>query len=373
MVKNMIYLDYSATTPIDEEILDLYVRIQKNFFANTTSLHALGQKSNYMFEKCKNELCEAMNIPNSEVVFTSNATEANNLAILGYLSKYNSGKVITTKIEHPSVFEVFNHLEKNGFDVVYLDVDENGIIKLEDLKNELNKETLLVSIMWVNNIVGSIQPIKEVVEILKEYPKAKLHVDMVQGITKIVPNFSFNDIDMFTLSTHKIYGPKGVGVLGYKKNIEVGKRLFGSTAQFGIKPGTLDLGLCVCTCKAIKKFLPKTLENYNYVKGLKDYLVEGLEKISYININSSKMGSPYIVNFSIENMNGETIVHALEAKEIYVSTGSSCSSKLKKPEKTILAMTNSNERATSSIRISLSYLTRKEEIDTLLKVLGDIK
>lgn len=369
----MIYLDYSATTPIDEEILELYVRIQKNFFANTTSLHALGQKSNYMFEKCKTELCETMNIKGSDVVFTSNATEANNLAILGYLSKYSSGKVITTKIEHPSVFEIFNYLEKNGFDVVYLDVDENGIIKIEELKKELDKETLLVSIMWVNNIVGSIQPIKEVVEILKSFPKAKLHVDMVQGITKIVPNFSFEDIDMFTFSTHKIYGPKGVGVLGYKKNIELGKRLFGSNSQYGIKPGTLDLGLCVCTCKAIKKFLPKTKDNFNYVKSLRDYLVKGLEQIDYIKINSPKDGSPYIVNFSIENMNGETIVHSLEAKEIYVSTGSSCSSKLKKPEKTILAITGSIERATSSIRISLSYLTKKEEIDTLLEVLGEIK
>ena len=369
----MIYFDYSATTPMDEEILELYIRMQKNFFANTTSLHLLGQRSNYMFEKCKKEMSEVLGLKNSEIIFTSNATEANNLAILGYLSKYNGGKVITTKVEHPSVFEIFKYLEKNGFEVVYLDVDSEGIIKLDDLKKELTKDTLLVSVMWVNNIVGSIQPIKEISELLKEYPKTKLHVDMVQGITKIVPDFSFNDIDMFTFSTHKIYGPKGVGALIYQNNVELGKRLYGSSSQNGIKPGTLDLGLCVCTCKAIKKYYPKTKENYEYVKKLNDRLVNGLKNIDYIEINSSCKASPYIVNISIPSMNGETVVHTLENKEIYVSTGSSCSSKLKKPEKTILAMTDSVDRATSSIRISLSPLVKEEEIDTLLKVLGEIK
>lgn len=369
----MIYFDYSATTPMDDEILELYIRMQKNFFANTTSLHLLGQKSNYMFEKCKKEMGDVLGLKNQEIIFTSNATEANNLAILGYLSKYNTGKIITTKIEHPSVFEIFKYLEKNGFDVVYLDVDSDGIIKIDELKKELTKDTLLVSIMWVNNIVGSIQPIKEISEILKEYPKTKFHVDMVQGIAKIEPDFSLSNIDMFTFSTHKIYGPKGVGALIYKQNLEIGKRLYGSNAQNGIKPGTLDLGLCVCTCKAIKKFYPKTFENYNYVKKLNEKLVKGLKEIDYVEINSTSKSSPYIVNISIPSMNGETVVHALEEKEIYVSTGSSCSSKLKKPEKTILAITGSVERATSSIRISLSPLVREEEIDILLKVLGEIK
>lgn len=369
----MVYFDYSATTPIDDEILDLYVRIEKDFFANTTSLHRLGQRSNFMFEKCKNELLTTLGLTNHEVIFTSNATEANNLAVLGYLSKYKSGKVITTKIEHPSVFEIFKHLEKSGFDVVYLDVLENGIIDIEKLKKELTKDTLLVSIMWVNNIVGSVQPIDEVVKVLKDYPRTKLHVDMVQGMCKIKPNFSFNDIDMFTFSTHKIYGPKGVGALIYKKNLELDRRLYGSNAQNGLKPGTLDLALVACTCKAIKKFYPLTEKHYNYVKELNKILVDGLKKIEYVHINSNSECSPYIVSISVPSINGETLVHALENKEIYVSTGSSCSSKLSTLEKTIFAMTSSIDLAKSSIRISLSHLVTEEEINILLKALGEIK
>ncbi len=367
-----MYFDYSATTPMDSEILDLYCDIQKKYFANTTSLHSLGQRSNYLYEKAKREILETLKVKNHDIIFTSNATEANNLSILGYLSKYSKGKVITTKIEHPSVYEVFKHLENNGFEVCYLNVDEAGIINLDELKKELTKDTLLVSIMWVNNIVGSIQPIDKVIEILKEFPKTKLHVDMVQGLTKIVPNFDMNDIDMFTMSTHKIYGPKGIGTLIYRKNIEISPFLYGSSAQNGLKPGTFDLGLVACTCRAVKKYFPQTLNNYNYVNKLKEKLIEGIKKIDNIHINSIN-GSPYIINISIPNINGETIVHQLEQKDIYVSTGSSCSSKLKKPEKTILAMTNSIDLATSSIRISLSHLTKDEEVDKLLIALGEIK
>lgn len=369
----MIYLDYSATTPIDNEILDLYVRIEKEFFANTTSLHRLGQRSNYMFEKCKKELLDTLELNNNEIIFTSNATEANNLAVLGYLAKYKTGKIITTKIEHPSVYEIYKHLEEIGFNVIYLDVLENGIIDLEELKKVIDKDTLLVSVMWVNNIVGSIQPIGEIIEILKDYKKTKLHVDMVQGLCKVDPSFSLNDVDMFTFSTHKIYGPKGVGALVYKRNIDLEKRLYGSSSQNGLKPGTLDLALAVCTCKAIKKFYPLTLKHYEYVKELNERLIKGLKNIPYVHINSKSGASPYIVSISIVGVNGETLVHSLEEKEIYVSTGSSCSSKLAKPEKTILAMTNSIDLAKSSIRISLSHLVKKEEIDEFLSALGEIK
>ena len=368
----MIYLDYSATTPIDEEILELYVRIQKNFFANTTSLHALGQKSNYMFEKCKTELCETMNIKGSDVVFTSNATEANNLAILGYLSKYSSGKVITTKIEHPSVFEIFNYLEKNGFDVVYLDVDENGIIDINQLKEEMNKDVLLVSIMWVNNITGAIEPIKEVINILKDYKKAKLHVDGVQGLCKIEMDFDINDIDFFTFSAHKFFGPKGVGGLLYKKEIALGKHIFGSNVQNGLKPGTVDLAGSVAACKALKIYMKTIKERYEYVNSLRNRLVNGIKNIEKIVFNSNEKCSPYIFNISFIGRNGETIIHTLEEKEIYVSTGSACSSKLKKPEKTILAISGNEDRALSSIRVSLCHLTTLNEVDSLIKAIKEI-
>ena len=368
----MIYLDYTATTPMDSEIIELYARLQREFFANSSSLNKLGQRSDYMISRCKEDIFNTLGIKNYDIVFTSNATEANNIAILGYLSNYKSGHIITTKIEHPSVFEVYKHLEGVGFKVDYLDIDENGKIKIDQLKKLINKETLLVSIMWVNNIIGAVEPIKDVIEILKDYPKCRLHVDGVQGICKVEPDFDFNKIDFLTLSAHKIYGPKGIGGLIYKKNLEIGKIMYGSNAQKGLKPGTMDVGLVGCMCKAIKKYYPLTEKHYEYVKSLQDRLIEGLKKLDRVHINLVGE-SPYITAISIPNINGETIVHALEEREIYVSTGSSCSSKLKKPEKTIMALTNNESLATSLIRISLSHLSTVSDVDVLVCALEKIK
>lgn len=367
----MKYFDYTATTPVDEEVLDTYIKTTKNFFANTSSLHKLGQRSNLMYTKAIEQLLEVLNIKDHNVIFTSNATEANNLGILGITNKYQTGKIITTKIEHPSVYETIKSLE-NTYDVVYLDIDEKGIIDVNQLKEELDNNTILVSIMWVNNIIGTVQPIKEIIELLKQYPKAKLHVDMVQGLCKIEPNFDLNDIDMFTFSTHKIYGPKGIGGLFIKKNITLDKRLFGSGIQYGIKPGTLDLSLICATVKSFKKFYPLTKTHYTDVKEKMEYLRKHINNNKIIINTPINNISNYILNISIPSINGETIVHALEQKEIYVSTGSACSSKLKKPEKTILALTKSEELATTSIRISLSHLVTYNELDELIQTLNQL-
>lgn len=368
----MRYFDYTATTPIDKEILDTYVRVQNNYFANTTSLHSLGQKSNSLLEQASLEIKELLDLKEHNIVYTSNATEANNLAIYGIVKKHATGKIITSKIEHPSVYEVFKNLEAEGYEVVYLNVNEKGIIDIEQLKAAINKNTLLVSIMWVNNIVGAIEPIKEVIDIVKKYPRAKLHVDAVQGITKIVPNFSFNDIDLLTISAHKIYGPKGIGALFYHQSIELTKRLYGSNVQYGIKPGTIDLALVVSLCKTLKKFFPLTLKHYEYVLSLNKRLRQELANNKAVVFNSTDECSPYIINISLPEVSGETVVHILEAKEIYVSTGSACSSKLRKPEKTVYNMTKSEKLATTTIRISLSYLLLFDDVDYLAKEIGAI-
>lgn len=367
----MNYFDYTATTPIDEEVLDTYIKTTQNFFANANSLHKLGQKSNMMYTKAMEQLLQTLNLNNHNVIFTSNATEANNLGILGICEKHNTGKIITTKIEHPSVYETCKSLEER-YNVVYLDIDEKGVIDLNQLEKELNNETILVSIMWVNNIIGSIQPIDKVIKILKKYPKVKLHIDMVQGFCKVLPNFDLNDIDIMTFSTHKIYGPKGIGGMFIKKNISLKPRLYGANNQYGIKPGTLDLSLICATVKAFKKYYPLTLTHLKDVKCKYEYLINSINN-SKIIINTPQYNiSYYILNISIPSINGETIVHMLEQNEIYVSTGSACSSKLKKPEKTIFALTKSFELATSSIRISLSHLTTYAQIDNLVAILNKI-
>ncbi|MDD3107079.1 MAG: cysteine desulfurase family protein [Bacilli bacterium] len=373
----MIYFDYGATTPIDDEVLDAYIKTQKQFFANTSSSHKLGLQSNYMLEKATQEIKDTLGLSDHNIVYTSNATEANNLGIYGVVHQYpntsqKKWRVFTTKIEHPSVFEVFHHLEEEGYDVIYLDVDEQGIVNIQQLQSQINKDTILVSIMWVNNIIGSIQPIQEILDILKAYPKATFHMDAVQGLCKVVPNFPLSQVDMFTMSTHKIYGPKGIGFLAYRKSIALNKRLYGSQTQFGIKPGTIDLALVVATCKALKIYYPSTQEHSATVAKMNQYLLEQLKSIEGIFINSPIQAVPFIVSISLPSVNGETIVHQLESKEIYVSTGSACNAKTKKPEKTIYAITHQLDRALSTIRISLSHLTTISELDMLIATLKEI-
>ncbi|MDD3191920.1 MAG: cysteine desulfurase family protein [Bacilli bacterium] len=368
----MIYLDYGATTPIDPEVMETYIKTSSMFFANPTSLHQLGQKSNYQFGLAVKEIKEVLNLPNHDIVFTSNATEANNLALFGLAELQSKGRIITTRIEHASVYEVMHELEKK-YEVIYLEADENGVIKMEDLKQACTKSTILVSIMWVNNVLGTIQPIREILSWLKDFPKVKVHVDIVQGLGKIHPDFPFSAIDVLTFSTHKLYGPKGIGGMLYKKGLVFQKRLFGSSAQYGIKPGTFDLSLVMATAKAIKKFHQAVDQHQTYMKELYFFLRTGLEKLPFVVINTPKEQiTYYVMNISIPSIAGETIVHALEAKEIYVSTGSACSSKLKKPEKTIFSQTKDLIRSTSSIRISMSHLTTKEELQILLAALSEI-
>lgn len=366
------YFDYTATTPVDDEVLQTYVNTTKNFFANTTSLHKLGEESKHMYEVCMDTIKNTINVKNHNLIFTSNATEANNLAIFGVVENYKSGKIITTKVEHASVYNTIKSLE-DKFEVVYLDIDKNGIVDLNQLKEELTQDTILVSIMWVNNIIGTIQPIKEVIEMIKPYKKCHLHVDSVQGFCKVEPSFDFNDVDLFTFSTHKLYGPKGIGGLFVKDNLNMSKRIYGSTSQYSIKPGTFDVSLIASTAKCFKKFYPKTSTLKEDVKCKFLYLYDKLSKNSKITINTPLNNiSYYILSISIEGIRGETMVHYLENKKIYVSTGSSCSSKLSTPEKTILALTNKESLATSTLRISLSYLVTYEEIDALVNALEEI-
>ncbi|HOA78191.1 MAG: cysteine desulfurase family protein [Bacilli bacterium] len=365
----MIYLDYAATTPVDEDVLDTYARIQKEFYANTNSLHLLGQRSNYLFEKIKQETAGLLGINGHNLVFTGSASEANNIAILGIARKYPRGKIITTKIEHPSVYAAYRQLEREGLTVKYLDVDSAGVIDTKQLAGYLDSDVVLVSIMWVNNIVGAVQPIKEAAELIKLYPKAKLHVDAAQGLCKIEPEFALGDIDLLTFSSHKIYGPKGVGLLAFKKNIEFEKIMHGSDAQYNVRPGTVDLAGAAAFCKAVKKFYPETSRNYKAVKRLNRRLREKLGGLPGVIINGGSDASPYIFNISIPGRNGETIVHGLEKDAIFVSTGSACSSKLKEPERTILNMTGSKDIALSSVRISLSHRTSDDDLDKLTESL----
>ena len=370
----MIYLDSTATTKPNEEVIKTYQKVLTDFWHNPSSPYTLGQIANNLFQDSINHIKRLIDTPNHNIVFTQSATISNNLAIFGVTNKYQNKqmKVITSKIEHPSVYNPFKSLEEKGFNVVYLNVDECGIINLEQLKKEIDQDTLLVSIMWVNNIIGTIEPIEEIIKIVKQYPRCRLHVDLVQGFTKINPKFKFSDIDLFSISMHKIEGLKGCGILGFKENISLGNHLVGSSQQLGINPGTIDLANAVSAAKTIRLSLESKDESYKKVLELNNYLRSQLSSVDGIYINSPKQNvSPYILNISIPKYNAETVMHYLEQKEIYVAVGSACNSKIKKPEKTVLAVTNDEQRATTSIRISLSKYISKNDLDTLVKELNN--
>lgn len=271
------------------------------------------------------------------------------------------------------MLECFQDLEKKGFNVTYLDVDQNGIIDLDMLKQSLTKDTILVSIMWVNNIIGSIQPIKEIKEILKEYPRVKFHSDLVQGITKIVPNFDFNDLDLFTFTAHKLHGLKGTALLVVNEKINLEKITKGGHQQNNLRGGTFDVAGAVCLAKTLSLSNENIQKRYNYVKSLNDYLIKELNQIPFIKINSPRMScSPYVLNFSLNNLKGETFMHYLEQYQIYLGYGSACNAKTKSLENTLMATFNDEQRASNAVRISLDDSNTVEEVKEVIEKLKEI-
>lgn len=367
----MIYFDHAATTPIRHEILDTYNDLLNNFFANPSSLHRLGQETSHLLFIAREQIASLFKRKAEEVIFTSGATEANNLAIKGYALRYqNRGKhLITSKIEHPSVLKAFEQLEKQGFECTYLDVEENGTINLEQLKNSIRNDTILVSIMAVNNEVGSINNIKEIASIVHQYPKAVFHSDTTQAIGKI--DIPYNDIDMFVLSAHKLNGLKGSGALIKRKHIELMPLLSGGGQEFDYRSGTNDFQKEVVLAKTIRLILEEQKSHYLKVKELHDYLIDLLNTNKEISLNSPIDGSPYIINFSFLSKKASVIVEALSKAGIMVSTISACSSKKTAHSYVLEAMGKSKQIYQNSLRVSFGYQNTKEEIDCFIKTLFD--
>ena len=361
----MVYLDYSATTPVDKEILDSFNNVSENFIGNPNSLHTLGSKSHDLLDKSTKQVADLLKVKPSEVIFTSGASEANNLAIFGVINQYkNRGKhIITTKLEHSSVLEPLKYLEKNGYTIDYVKLESNGKVDLNDLKNLLSKDTILVSICEVNSEIGLIQDVNEIGKIIKNYPKCIFHVDGTQAIGKKEINLS--NIDLYSFSGHKFYGLKGVGCLIKKEGIELSPIIFGGKSQTIYRSGTPTLALDVSLAKALRITFDKYKERYSKVINLNNYLIKKLKEINGIIINSNDNCVPHIINISIKGVKPETMLHALEQYEIYISTKTACSDK-EDESLSVYEFTKDHNLAKSSIRISLSYLTTIEEIDYFL-------
>jgi len=362
----MIYLDYSATTKTSDEVLDTFVKVSKDFPGNPNSLHSLGVKSRELIDASTNQIAEILGVKPNEIIYTSGASESNNAAIKGICLKYqNRGKhIITTNFEHSSIYGPISYLQELGFEVDFVKTDSNGIVDLDDLKRLLRDDTILVSITAINSEIGIIEPIEEIGKVLKDYPKCFFHSDLTQIIGK--KKIDLENVDLASFSAHKFFGIKGIGGLIKKEKISILPLIHGGKSTTAYRSGTPALPLIASLAKALRLSYIDLDNRYKYVKELNNYIKEKLSNYSNIYINSNDMCIPHILNLSIAGIKPETMLHALEEKDIYISTQTACSSG-GDYSKAVYSLTNDINRASSSIRISLSYKTTKEEVDIFIK------
>lgn len=363
----MIYLDYSATTPVNKEVLDTFSKVSLEFIGNPNSLHKLGVKSKELIDSATAQISNLLNVKPSEIIYTSGSSESNNLAIKGIALKYqNRGKkIITTELEHSSIYGPLGYLQKLGFEVLFAKLDDNGLVDIDYLESLIDDEVILVSIASVNSEVGIKQPIEKIGEMLKKYPKCHFHVDMTQSIGKT--HISLDNVDLASFSAHKIYGLKGIGCLIKKENISLEPLIHGGKSTTVFRSGTPAVALIASLAKSLRLALESSSEKYDYILSLKAKIVAHMKKYDRVVINSTDLCIPHILNMSVLGIKPETMLHALEEEDIYISTQSACSSNNAK-SKAVYALTKNDERAESSIRISLSSLTTDKEIEKLLEV-----
>lgn len=361
----MVYFDYSATTPVNKEVLDSFCRTSLDFVGNANSLHALGVNSHKLESQATEQIKKVLNVPEFEVIYTSGSSESNNTAIKGICEKYASRgkKIITTNLEHSSIYGPLGYLQKKGFEVVIVNTDDAGIVDIEHLKSLMDDTTLLVTISSVNSETGVLQPIEKIGEIIRSYSKCFFHVDMTQSIGKV--NVPFDNVDLVSFSAHKFYGLKGIGVLLKRKNIVIEPLIHGGKSTTKYRSGTPALPLIVSLSKALRLAYIDLDLKYKMVQKQYNKIVSELSKYDGVHINSNCHSIPHIINFSVENVKPESMQHALEEHDIFISTQSACASG-NTISRAVLEVTKNEEYAKHSLRISISYLTTDEEVDALL-------
>lgn len=360
----MLYFDYSATTPVNVDVLESFKEASLKYPGNPNSLHKLGREASLLIEEATLQIAELLKVKKEEIIYTSSSSESNNLAIKGIALKYqNRGKhIITTPLEHSSIYGPLHYLADLGFEIEFVSLKENGKVDIDHLKRIIREDTILVSIHSVNSELGILQPICEIGAFLKQYPKCFFHVDMTQSIGKVP--ISLENVDLASFSAHKFYGLKGIGCLVKKEKIQLLPLIHGGKSTTIYRSGTPALPLIVSMAKALRLVLEDAKRD-EQVKFCHHLLKEGLKKYKEVYINSPEDALPHILNISIPGVKPETMLHALEKYDIYVSTQSACSSSTAR-SKAVYEITKDEQRATSSIRISISYLTTKEEIEKFL-------
>lgn len=367
-----IYFDNSATTKPYDEVIDAVGIGMREYYGNPSSLHRLGIKCEKKLNEAREYFASTIKASKDEIYFTSGGSEGNNLILKGVLKPGHH--FITTTFEHQSIINTCSELEKNGVKITYLDVDNDGRISLEDLNEAITKDTALISIMYVNNEVGTIQDIEAIGKLIKERSnRAKFHVDGVQAYGKLPVDVKKMNIDFFTAAGHKIHGPKGTGFVYIKKGLVINSLISGGSQEKGFRAGTENLPAIIGFQKAAELTIASVEDNYNAVYELKKYMVDKLKGINDIRVNSPMDGSsPYILNVSFRGARAEVLLHLLEESDIYVSTGSACTSKSSSVSGSyvIKALGLSGKEIESAIRFSFSRQNTREEVDKAIEVIN---
>lgn len=361
----MIYLDYAAHTPVDQAVLDVFCEVTRNYPANPNSSYRIGKEAADRLAETSRHMATLLGVSETEIIFTSGATESNNLAIKGIAAKYKRyGKhIITTYLEHSSVTGAVTALKNEGFEVDFVDITAEGTVDMAHLKELLRDDTVLVSVCYVDSEIGIRQPIREIGELVKQYPHCYLHVDATQAVGKIPIEISF--IDLMTFSPHKFYGMNSSGVLIRKEHVMLEPLIHGGISTTPFRSGTPDLAMAVAADAALTSMMADMEEHLTYVTQMREILVEGLTKHKCVHINSTATSVPYILNLSLRGINSHAVVEALEEKEIYISTKSACCAP-NTASRPVYAITKDKKLALSTLRISMSHKTTREEIDTFL-------
>ena len=371
----MIYLDNAASTRVREEVLETVNDILLNDYANPDAAHEFGLQAAKRIKKSRQIIADALSVSTKEVYFTSGGSEGNNIIIQGIINgNPRQGKhLITTKIEHPSVFEIFKEYERNGFEVTYLNVDSDGRVKLDELTDSIRDDTVLISVIAVNSETGVIQDLEKIGNIIKQKNKnVYFHSDFVQGLGHIKINPAKCRLDALTVSSHKVYGPKGAGAIYLSGNVKIKPLIFGSNQEQGVVQRTLNSSGIIGFGKAVQIACENFSKDNAQIKEVKEYLLQKIQnEISDIRVNTIEEDSvPHILNISFRGIQGEVLVHFLGMSKIYVSTGSACSSR-KGNSRILESMGLTKEEVAGGIRFSFSVFNTKEEMDETVKVLKE--
>lgn len=375
------YLDNSATTRCSDRACQLMVDLLTKDYGNPSSLHMKGIEAERFVETAKKKIAKTLRVLEKEIIFTSGGTESNNLAIIGaaMANRRAGNHIITTSIEHASVENPMEFLKEQGFEITYLSVDENGIISLEELEEAVTEQTILVSMMQVNNEIGAIEPVAEAAELIKKKnPDTLIHVDAIQSYGKMYIYPKKLGIDMLSVSGHKIHGPKGSGFLWVKEKTKLKPLILGGGQQKGMRSGTENVPAIAGLGEAAEEIYENLNEKRAHLYGLKQRFIDGIEKLegTHVNGKTGEDSAPHIVSVSFEGIRSEVLLHSLEDRGIYVSSGSACSSNnhagKQKGSKTLRNIHLKENLLDSTLRFSFSVHTTEEEIDYALEVLGEL-